>query len=781
MFKISGRLILIAAAALGLVGPAMAGLSFEITPGVATANSVWNLHATWTNSKGIWPLGQDPARPGVTTIEGAIDFGYPQFPPLFRGTTIGFVRPFDPDTGLPDERGDFYPQLLPPEGFAGFPAPGGAPATEWYQPISWVNVQPDPEPTINVEWSGDEKYDCGLDYSSTAINAPTGPPYDNMPANVVVNVDGSLGVKDTSGAVAYEGVIPPADAIQDDPATTNIDESRPATEACIVPHWSPVWLVGVWEDAARTRRVPCKLVWADELYPLNLQTGKGWKHVRVIQFLDDFPAYVKTFYVDYYYGGRRYVLTQRFPLPMPYTVYRFPAPAVSPLRIKFNPEILGLDPSRTDPTRFSFSNINRPGLPAANNPMLGIFSAEGLDDSTIGSLNYQERYYERTGGKTRLYLTTLLPPGAESPANTVWARYVQHGSVVSNTTVAPDVPGLIGTGDIKGVYLDRSRTGTNYFRSYTPGDPTITVYQLPGTATDVFIDCTIQANPVHDGCVALSNFSTMIVDFLGVYLDQNCTGTNFFIPYEGRTTEHPGYALINLPVRRVMAGGYVYLKVSTNAVDGVYLDPAGADTPGAVNYYGGAYCSKLGLIRLDSTQAALIPEKDEGSGAITRGQTLYVNYRPLSRSVITPGAPAPATIPAPSETTVGLVPYPVPPPGEYEFDPNLMVIGTDKFTLTGDNRLPLGSFGAKVETQGKPVDQPARGLVWMYDIPLYYERGNPLIGAEYRAAVSAGLNMSNPKQQPSADMFDNRREVNNKLIYDPRGYPMHYFPSFIAR
>ena len=74
---------------------------------------------------------------------------------------------------------------------------------------------------------------------------------------------------------------------------------------------------------------------------------------------------------------------------------------------------------------------------------------------------------------------------------------------------------------------------------------------------------------------------------------------------------------------------------------------------------------------------------------------------------------------------------------------------------------------------GRGIGGKYRGVIPMYFDP----RGgyNPKAGVVYRVAVSAGLNMSNPKQQPSMNLEENRSSWNNnRLIFDPRFNPMWY-------
>ena len=130
-----------------------------------------------------------------------------------------------------------------------------------------------------------------------------------------------------------------------------------------------------------------------------------------------------------------------------------------------------------------------------------------------------------------------------------------------------------------------------------------------------------------------------------------------------------------------------------------------------------------------------------------------------------------------SDATVHPMTPPLPP-----------INGIGKFTYP---TLPSTS-GIFVEYRRQEPDS-MNGVVWLEGvgndgiggkyrgrIPMYFDsRGgfNPKAGVTYRVAVSAGLNMSNPKQQPSINLEENTYSwKNNRLIFDPspRNKPMWY-------
>ncbi|MGB9619768.1 MAG: hypothetical protein ACPL7K_05105, partial [Armatimonadota bacterium] len=90
-----------------------------------------------------------------------------------------------------------------------------------------------------------------------------------------------------------------------------------------------------------------------------------------------------------------------------------------------------------------------------------------------------------------------------------------------------------------------------------------------------------------------------------------------------------------------------------------------------------------------------------------------------------------------------------------------------------------------------PGAHPGRsGVVWVNlggrhraGVPLYIDPNggyDPTAGVTYRVAVSAGLNLSNPKQQPSCNLEENTARNTNRLIFDPRLNPMWYAPGLRA-
>ncbi len=347
--------------------------------------------------------------------------------------------------------------------------------------------------------------------------------------------------------------------------------------------------------------------------------------------------------------------------------------------------------------------------------------------------------------------------------------------------------------------------------NYWPGDvtydgaPTISLaYEPPANEVinnTVWVDCRAQVRMTADGH---SNVVTTeqpigvvfaddgdkryaLYSVLGVFLDESCTGTNFFVPYEPAEAAHPDYAVFNLPLAKRPDGGWptLHFKVRSYAVNKVTTDAKGENANLCAESSGGAYDAKMGLIRLNTSGSVLttdgmqITKDAEGNEAWTGGPPVYVWYSALSQTTLTPGSPAPGTVQIPSDNILGIQAFTDPGAANpnYTFDTGSLAPGSgdqNKIVLEAGSgclsRLPAFRLNITL----REPDNGGRGAIWLGSTPMYYVQGDPLTGAEYRCAVSAGLNMSNPLQQPSVDWLENNPETNNRLIYDPRQRPMHY-------
>lgn len=235
-----------------------------------------------------------------------------------------------------------------------------------------------------------------------------------------------------------------------------------------------------------------------------------------------------------------------------------------------------------------------------------------------------------------------------------------------------------------------------------------------------------------------------------------------------------------LPAAHNVPGKTFYVKVSTNAVDGVwltkdmsgpnyYLRSAGTPTPIGYDAHGG-------IIRLGTPidGGVLDPtDMDPAVGTWLRGKQCYVSVRYLSPDTYTIGA-------SPDLAYVTMVDDLRPPllaPATYGYKPeNTNILSGGRFRI-GDPIPPVGTYAARISYNLK-CD---RDTVYLNgSIPMNYIRYGAKQGAEFRVSVSAGLNMfdrmtgqPNPKQNPSADRALNTPRLNNRLLYDPWEYPMY--------
>ncbi len=154
------------------------------------------------------------------------------------------------------------------------------------------------------------------------------------------------------------------------PDTADVDEST--WPSIIVTRKVPIYLVGVWANAEHTIPVPALIVPANQLYD-------GWPNVNVIN-LGEIPAGTERLYVEYYHPGSKYIITQKYPLSMPYTVYEFPITRDDQDILRINDAILRLNPYKTDPNDADPVNPNLPGVKSG---LLGVF-----DNPKLTGVNY---------------------------------------------------------------------------------------------------------------------------------------------------------------------------------------------------------------------------------------------------------------------------------------------------------------------------------------------------------------------------------------------------------
>jgi len=291
---------------------------------------------------------------------------------------------------------------------------------------------------------------------------------------------------------------------------------------------------------------------------------------------------------------------------------------------------------------------------------------------------------------------------------------------------------------------------------------------------------------------------------LGIYqtpdLDQGPQGQNTnlwdltaFKPGQPHATNILNSTMTRLYLSKqitLRAGDILYVKVSTNAVSSVTVngDASGTNYYPAPNSSPGGYCSKSGIIKM-GTPLPAPPLFDLDSGLVIdpskikdgdkeasdnatfiSGQPVTVTYRTLSTNAFTIGRAA-------SISTVNNV-GPLAPAASYSTT-GINIRNNGHFTVIPD--LPFGTYGAQINYTGKS----SRSVVWLNTsrglVPAYWDgTGNAVSGAPFRVELSAGLNMSNPKQWPSPSSDLNNPDIDNKRIYDPSGNPMYYEPALKA-
>ncbi len=746
MSKHNGRLLLVVvlgvlAAALAPTG-VRADLTLSCTPSNATANSVWNWTAIWQDDEGRWPvgaLGDIISEGGVDRTRGKIrpDVGAEE---LIDGFDAGDAGTLDNDTV-------FYRLNAPT--FDGFVTEAGSPSYERYFPDSYVTGQPDPASLIRNQSGMDDRrrYWRGLDYTNMeVVDVPN--PLPDLPADPTPGI--------------YKQVI------QDNQTTV--------TRIIIIPARDPVWLTNVYLDANATSTTPATLA------PANTIVDTWPADRNVIILTKGVPYGYTRLYVSYYYPGRTYVATPLvadesntkarlagFPLPLPYTVYTFAVPTASP-RIKINQEILNLT------GKYAAAYAADPMLQSATSPLLGIFENDDLSGTNFFS------YWDT--GYTTLYLTKALPDLATEGWIDCDASMI--GTVGQNlSAVTPTNSAIIG--GVQGVYTNPGFTGTNYYvpasanPQFKTGDATIVLTTpVPAGTNTVWIRYNAQkGTPNQDKTTLVPGDPNGITRIRGVYTTSSLAQApleadrlNYLLPFEPAGGDHTTYAWINLPVGKAITGEALYLKVDSFAVEGVYDDPVGR----ATNYFykngvRGVYDAKQGIIKLAQ------PLKQDGA-------VVWLDYRPLSRKTLTVGRPVLSRVrrlKAEAYYSTDAV----------DFDATSTDISyaatfgrhNGRFTVTTDNSdLPGGTYCATIGFTLEDTESTSTGVVWLHNdvgatIPMYYIDGVPQTGARYKVSTSAGLNMSNPKQQPSGIRAEDRLINNNKLIYDPFGHPMWYSPG----
>lgn len=421
-----GRLLLITL--LGVLLVCMAGtiafaaFTLSCDPTSATANSVWNFKAVWTDSNGNWPNATAPRTDGLVNYsnEGT--------------TTIGSVRPTTPDE--PEDSDTFWPQLNAPDGFAGFADPSDSlSSNEVWNELNYVSVQPNPGTAQELETdSKSVLYDHGMNYiadeSGSMPDATT--PLTDVPSTA--NADGSL-----------QAMVIPAAGESTDP---NDGSAIPATPAVIVPQHNPLWIVGVWTDAEHKKPIQARIVKASSLY-------SKWPNYNVIEIVksSDVPTGTVLYY-SYYCPGVNYVATKKYPLAMPYTVYKIKVTTSNATNIKINDAIVNFD---------KYYRTADPSDPAASidqSPIMGLYKYPALSAAQVAG--------DADAGYNYFTMGNYCPPGTDLPP---YGTHNDYGIITFPTDKALNVSKdsflylQVSTHAVLGVWDNLNGTGTNYYHN----------------------------------------------------------------------------------------------------------------------------------------------------------------------------------------------------------------------------------------------------------------------------------------------------------------------------
>ncbi|HOP79474.1 MAG TPA: hypothetical protein PLZ21_02810, partial [Armatimonadota bacterium] len=306
-------------------------------------------------------------------------------------------------------------------------------------------------------------------------------------------------------------------------------------------------------------------------------------------------------------------------------------------------------------------------------------------------------------------------------------------------------------------------------------------------------------------------------NILGVYDRADLTGWNYFDAGRGSVVQDASNAaILKLNMTPAPWINTLYIKVSTYAIDGVFPDtglgmPDFNDNryPGAMNTLALADPWNAGLTHAaynaDVVTAWPLPDDDEDTPTEmhlteihlarpldTAGQQVWVSHRVLlPNPAIFGDQPVPPSITptrgplmavpllsywdpeanAPVEIQEGLIDQP--PVWQAvlnPFDPdNWCPYGTRAFY---EIRYHAGMCVSGIYTSATY----AYGL-GRWGLPNDYQPMYPAGMNVYRAAVSAGVNMSAYRQQPRYDMYDAEDAV---MLRDPRLNPVDYAPNLVC-
>jgi len=768
------RIVIIGSCLLGLAGTgALAGgLTMGSNPSSATTNSIWNIHATWQREldaagRPCWPVL------GKTTItEPLMDRGWST--KYGWGPTLGTPRAAVP--AVWNDTLQWFPSVPAPDGFIGFPLPQDASVNffnltgEDYQQPGYASIQPDPE-YVPLETSGDPGFDHAVDFVSeesiprSGKALEVGLPYLNDP-DPALHPDYSL--PQMACVAAPERPLVPGAPV----ACSFVDAGDTITAAAhglvtgnlvtfltfssvVVPGTPDVTGIVanmpyyVIKTSADTFKVASTAALAAAGTAIDLiGNGTGTYQGKDIPRRQATPAVI---------------VTSRVPLLLA-GVWSYPGKIRRHARIISAAEVFPPDPITGNGGWPQYNIIEVLETPAT------------LASVTSFSVSYytpgQDYAVTQQGPLPMPYTVYQIPvtKGADGvpylPINDGILKldpYFMDPNNPGHLTVNLDAATRQAQSPVLGVYRTEDLDGRPVFNpDGTDGGG--------GNYFDAtYVNVPLPALPLR-------------------YEAPDAPGSMH--PTFGKLFLSYSPDPLVLPTPDTTPGTVYYVKVSTNAVDHVWKDPAGGDgnelykddgTLGLVNGKVIGYCAKSGVIRLakpaDKPDLVVIGKDADGVDRSTyvTGQQLWIQYRKLSNTTFTVGRTgkvglvdhltgiAPANAPF-VDTFTSVDAQPEVPTGKFVIDTKTLPVGTYAAGVTYWPIFPMVNSGGGLDTNG---------VVWYKDtIPMHAIGGSPDV--TYGVSVSAGLKMYNPQQWPDADVTLNQPRLNNKLIYDERAWPMYY-------
>lgn len=354
-----------------------------------------------------------------------------------------------------------------------------------------------------------------------------------------------------------------------------------------------------------------------------------------------------------------------------------------------------------------------------------------------------------------------------NPANPVQPYNPGDDRVVLNTALPP------GTVDVSVVYAE----AWNRYRTNTP----------PSNPTPDFA-------PGED---AIPLLNPLPADSNGAIVEYSAHLFSPFYPFDVNGMEYNPDSPATFRLRPFIMGD---MTIRLNRLDNAVALPARVTAPGALKLviaYQTDKKVKMGEYTTAGRITPPIPLPEPPYTAVSPGvfmqlasHPLYIDYRELSNNrgmggtytVSRPygGAVTDSTFAHPDHR-----PLHAPLPG---------ISSTGQFSgfcFAESPPTPFLSGSMGTVWYRRQLPDLTNGAVWITNIGGKYRNKIPMYldpdggydvraGVTYRVAVSAGLNMSHPKQQPSLNLEENRALLTNQQIFDPRGNPMWYAPGLRA-